>query len=293
MTHRLLVAAALTVGAMNLGAQQRPRAAAPPRAPATTPVSTPAAPTNTGAGTSALCPAPRPRTAPTAEQRRAARDLAQRAQQAAILGDRAAAREQLRQAASLDPRDPDLAYQLARANDAAGAAADAASEYCRYLSLAPDGAEAAEARERVAILTPAVRATAATAVATRLSPTRALSLGLVVPGGGQFYTGRPVAGALAFTAAAAGVACALSQRTKFVAVQESAIDPFGNPYTFTATRPTASRPCLFPGLVLAGAIGVTSAVEAHHHVRRANDERRLAIALYPDGTTLALRITVR
>jgi tetratricopeptide (TPR) repeat protein len=277
MTRRALLAGLLLLGAMTARAQQRPR---------------PTAPSTAAPAVNASCPAPRPRTAPTAEQRRAARDLAQRAQQAAILGDRAAAREQLRQAASLDPRDPDLAYQLARANDAAGAATDAASEYCRYLSLAPDGAEAAEARERVAILAPPARAAAATAV-TRLSPTRALSLGLVVPGGGQFYTGRPVAGALAFTAAAAGVACALSQRTKFVAVQESAIDPFGNPYTFTATRPTSSRPCLFPGLVLAGAIGATSAVEAYHHVRRANDERRLAIDLYPDGTTLALRVTVR
>jgi hypothetical protein len=89
------------------------------------------------------------------------------------------------------------------------------------------------------------------------------------------------------------VACALSQRTTFVSVQETATDPFGNPYTFTARRPTSSRPCLVPGLALAGAIGISSAIEAYNHVRRTNDERRLAIDLYPDGTTLALRVTIR
>lgn len=276
MTRSAIIASALILGAAHAGAQQRPRAAGAATA---------------SAGTSALCPAPRARPAPTPEQRRAARDLAQRAQQAAILGDRAAAREQLRQAAMLDPRDPDLAYQLARANDAAGAAADAASEYCRFLSLAPDGAEAAEARERVAILAPPARATPAGV--PRLSPTRALSLGLLVPGAGQFYTGRPVAGVLAFGGAAAAVACAASQRTSVTSVQETALDPFGNPYTYTARRQTSSHPCLVPGLAAAGAIAVTSAIEAFNHARRANDDRRIAVGLYPDGATLALRVTVR
>jgi TM2 domain-containing membrane protein YozV len=282
MTRRALLA--LILGAMSAGAQQRPRGAAPST------VSTAPA-----AAASALCPAPRPRATPTAEQRRAARELAQRAQQAAILGDRASAREQLRQAAILDPRDPDLAYQLARANDASGAAADAASEYCRFLSLAPNAPEAPEARERVAILAPPARPAASGALPgpTRLSPTRALSLGLAIPGAGQFYTGRPVAGALAFGAAAAAVACAASQRTSFTSVQETALDPFGNPYTYTARRQTSSRPCLVPGLAAAGAIAVTSAIEAFNHARRANDERRLAIDLYPNGTALAFRVTVR
>jgi TM2 domain-containing membrane protein YozV len=280
MTRHALVAAALLAAAMSARAQQRPRGAAP----ATTSAVPPAA-------ASPLCPAPRPRPAPSAEQRRAARDLAQRAQQAAILGDRAAAREQLRQAAMLDPRDPDLAYQLARANDAAGAPADAAGEYCRFLSLAPNAPEAAEARERVAILAPPVRAP--TPGVSRLSPTRALSLGLAIPGAGQFYTGRPVAGVLAFGAAAAGVACAMNQRTVSTTVQETAVDPFGNPYTYTARRQASSRPCLVPGLAAAGAIAVTGAIEAFNHARRANDERRIAIGLYPDGTTLAVRVTVR
>src|SRR5215208_7118729 len=72
----------------------------------------------------------------TPAQRRLARDLAQRAHQSAILGDRAAARDQLRQAANLDPANPALAYQLARAQEAlAPNAPEATAEYCRFLAL--------------------------------------------------------------------------------------------------------------------------------------------------------------
>jgi tetratricopeptide (TPR) repeat protein len=96
-------------------------------------------------------PAPSPKPV-TEEQRRAARELAQKAQQSAILGDRVAARDQLRQAIALDPSNADLAYQSARVHESAGALDDAAQEYCRFVSLAPNAAESAEAREKVASL---------------------------------------------------------------------------------------------------------------------------------------------
>ncbi|HEV7994318.1 MAG TPA: hypothetical protein VGP25_21015 [Gemmatimonadaceae bacterium] len=96
-------------------------------------------------------PTPAPKLV-TDAQRRAARDLAQKAQQSAILGDRSAARDQLRQANALDPANADLAYQSARAHEAAGSLDDAALEYCRFLALAPNAPESSEARERVAAL---------------------------------------------------------------------------------------------------------------------------------------------
>lgn len=112
------------------------------------------------------CPAaPAPKQV-TAEQRRAARDLAQRAQQSAILGDRPAARDQLRQAAALDPASPDLAYQLARAQESAGATDEARDEYCRFVALAPNAPEAAEARDHVASLSRSVQTTASDRIAT-------------------------------------------------------------------------------------------------------------------------------
>ena len=88
----------------------------------------------------------------TPTQRRQARELAQRAQQSAILGDRAAARDQLRQAATLDPANPQLAYQLARAQEAMTATPEATAEYCRFLALAPNAPEAADVRERLATM---------------------------------------------------------------------------------------------------------------------------------------------
>src|SRR5262249_44959148 len=57
---------------------------------------------------------------PTEVQRRDARDMAQRARQSAILGDASASLSQLRGAAGLDPTDPNLAYELARAYESAG-----------------------------------------------------------------------------------------------------------------------------------------------------------------------------
>jgi len=89
----------------------------------------------------------------TPTRKRDARELAQRAQQSAILGDRTAARDQLRQATVLDPANPDLAYQLARALESVGSTDDAVVEYCRFLALAPSAPEAAETRERLTSLT--------------------------------------------------------------------------------------------------------------------------------------------
>ena len=116
------------------------------------------------------CPAAGPPARPaTPEQRRAARELAQRAQQSAILGDRNAARDQLRQAAAVDPTNPELVHQLARAQEALGANEDAVAAYCRFLALAPSAPEATEARERVAALG---RTTEATVSERVLAPFR-------------------------------------------------------------------------------------------------------------------------
>lgn len=107
-----------------------------------------------------LVPAP---PSPTDEQRRRARDLAQRALQAALLGDSTSARDELREAATLDPADTDLAYRLGRAHEAAGASSDAVSEYCRFLALAPQAPETPEVRARVTSLMAAMGPDARTA----------------------------------------------------------------------------------------------------------------------------------
>ena len=101
----------------------------------------------------AACAGPAaPARAVTAQQRRQARELGQRAQQSAILGDRSAARDQLRQATLLDPSNPELTYQLARAQEALSANDEAVVAYCRFLALAPNAPESAEVRERLTTL---------------------------------------------------------------------------------------------------------------------------------------------
>lgn len=287
--------------------------------------------------------------ASTAESRRQAKDLAQRGQQAAILGDRTGARDLLRQAAALDPADADLAYQLARAEESAGSDTEAARAYCRFITLAPDAPEAAEARTRLAQLMIATRhadstraasafargvsayergqldsadvaftaalalspdwpgayydravvrtalgrraeaasdfqqylrldpdAANRTRVSSRIaslqdvtpSPVRALALGLVIPGGGQFYTGRNLRGALTLLGTGAALACGMRQSTSTEVVQQTATDPFGNPYTYTITRRVTDRPCRTPGFTAAGLIAIVSAIDAYrfaHH----------------------------
>jgi TM2 domain-containing membrane protein YozV len=272
-----LVVGAAALVSIGVGAQT-PRVAAPVR----------------GASTSAaraLCPAVRIAAAPTDSQRLAARTLVQRAQQAAILGDRASAREQWRQAAALDPTNADLAYQLARAHEGAGASAAAATEYCRFLALAPSAPEAPEARERVAILSPPSRA--AVPAPSLPSPGRALALGLIVPGAGQFYTGRPLRGTIALGAAGVAIGVGLRTRTTLVSEQQTAFDPFGNPYTFTTTRTSSNRPWLAPALATAGAIAVANAIEAFDYTRHMNDDRRLAVDVVPVSSALAVRFTLR
>lgn len=99
------------------------------------------------------CPAGLPApVAPADAQRTQARELASRAQQAAILGDTAAALARLRDARALDPTDPDLAYQLARMYESGAANDSAVAEYCHFLALSPNAADAADARARVSVL---------------------------------------------------------------------------------------------------------------------------------------------
>jgi tetratricopeptide (TPR) repeat protein len=94
------------------------------------------------------------RPANVAQQRRdeAAR-LATAATESAILGDNAAARDLLARAAATDPTAPSHAYRLGRALEELGRTDEALGEYCRYLAIAPNAADAGEVRTRITALT--------------------------------------------------------------------------------------------------------------------------------------------
>ena len=313
--------------------------------------------------------------APSDDDRRRARDLAARGQQAAILGDSTAALNSLRQAATLDPTNADFAYQLGRVYEQSKSETSAAAEYCRFLVLAPKALEASEVRDRILAIIPP-RTDPAVAAAQRelqsgiaaynagqflqaelhfsgalkgdstwadayydrglvrlalservnamndfesylrfkpeasdrlqvvarietlrraqLSQSQALVLGLVIPGGGQMYTRRPVRGALLFAVAATSLGLAVHGQTKTATVQETATDPFGHRYTFTTTKSTTERPYLAPGIAVAGGIALVSAFEAFHYAGRVNTgSERLSLYVAPAGSRLLARVEIR
>lgn len=82
------------------------------------------------------------------------RRLAALAQEAALIGDQAAARAAFVRAAALNPADERLAYDLARSHEELADTLPAIGAYCRYLVLAPNGTEANDVRTRLSRLVP-------------------------------------------------------------------------------------------------------------------------------------------
>lgn len=86
---------------------------------------------------------------PSAADRERAAELLAEANQAAILGDDARAGELLAEAAALDPASAEIAYRLGRLLEGDGRDAEAVGEYCRYLLLEPQGADAEDVSDRI------------------------------------------------------------------------------------------------------------------------------------------------
>jgi tetratricopeptide (TPR) repeat protein len=85
--------------------------------------------------------------------------LATLGQEASIEGDHKAARDLFLQATQLDARDASLAYRLGREYEEMHQRDDAAAQYCRYLSLAPNAGDVTQIADRVAkLLSPAALA---------------------------------------------------------------------------------------------------------------------------------------
>ncbi len=78
-----------------------------------------------------------------------ARRLAAAGQEASLVGDQVAARDAFQRAAQLNPGDERIAYDLARALEELSDSTGAVGEFCRYLTLAPAGQEAADVRGRL------------------------------------------------------------------------------------------------------------------------------------------------
>ena len=157
------------------------------------------------------------------------------------------------------PQWPEPYYNRAMALLARGQNEAAVRDLEQFLRLKP------ETSDRVAIVTRIASLRRATFAP---SPTTALAAGLALPGAGQYYTRRPMRGAI--TTAAAGVAfvVALMQRTSTSTVERTGTDPFGNPYTYTTTLRTKERPYAVPGVALGLGIAAASAYDAFKYARQ-------------------------
>lgn len=238
---------------------------------------TPAAPTVPAPG----CPAVARPAPPTASQRRSARDLIARAQEAAIVADNATARDLYERAERLDPTDASIAYALARSYETAGDVR-ALSEYCRFVALSPDNANAPDVRQRItsiaASMAAARRAVAATTPigrpASPPSPGTAFALGAFVPGLGQYYLHQSGAGILYTAAAAGALYYGLHPTHVTVDSLRTAVDPNGNPYTYHDVSVRSTYPNAFTGVALAAVIGLFGATEAYISASRTAEAAR-------------------
>jgi len=226
---------------------------------------------------------------PSADQRRAARDFVARAQEAAIVSDDGTARDLYQRAARLDPSDPSIAYALARSYESAHDAR-AIGEYCRFLALQPNAPEAPDVRRRVAALAYELgpRRAAVVTPPSPPSPGGALALGIFIPGGGQYYTHRPLFGMLVTAATAGAIFYGLQQRTVTDSVQFT--DPNGKPYFSPVTRKERSN--LGVGIGAAAGVSLLAALEAYGHARSSSRVISAARALRIESTGSALALGV-
>jgi hypothetical protein len=181
-------------------------------------------------------------------------------------------------------------YNRAVIREALGRHEQAHADLWRYLELEPTAPDAAEVRQFLASRgeappvagTPA-RADDAVTLPTGPAAGTAFLVGALVPGGGQFYTGRPGLGA-AVTALAGGALATglLYERTTIECLDGSAaVCPEDQ-----IVSSTTERPLLAPAIGVAAGLALVAAIEAALHAgRQPNPARQPA----PSGMAGAAR----
>jgi tetratricopeptide (TPR) repeat protein len=165
---------------------------------------------------------------------------------------------------SARPSTADALYNRALVRAALGRDEAARSDLQSYLALDPAATDAIEIQRLLGFA----------ATMPRPRPGAAFVRGALVPGGGQFYTGRPLVGA-AITALAGGALAVgiLSERTTIRCLDAAATVC---PEDRIASRET-ERPWLLPAVGAAVGLSLGAAIEATVYVRRAarsTDESR-------------------
>lgn len=167
------------------------------------------------------------------------------------------------------PRWPAAVYDRAVAHARLGRDQEAAADLRRYLTLDPGASDAILVSEQIGQLMDAGGAPSAGA---------ALTLGMLLPGMGQLYTGRTGFGLA--TLAVAGGAAAAALLIRDVEVRCLDVPPPGEECPpGRVLDENEKRPYLVPGLAVAGGVMLAAAVEAFVHARRGNGSPGDAMSL--------------
>jgi Flp pilus assembly protein TadD len=186
------------------------------------------------------------------------------------------------EAIKVEPTWADAYYDRAIARATIGDNQQAATDFEEYLRLRPTADDRSEVVARIETL-------------RRRPPSagQALGLGLIIPGGGEFYMRRPLRGALALVATSAAVGWALQTSASNKTVEQTGTDPFGNPYTYTTTQRTSDQPYLIPGLMVGGAIAIATAIDAYRFAKQSSEPgRRLSMIAVPTRDGFAARVSL-
>jgi tetratricopeptide (TPR) repeat protein len=186
------------------------------------------------------------------------------------------------EAIKVEPTWAEAYYNRAIARATIGDNQQAATDFEEYLRLRPSADDRSQVVSRIESLR-----------RQPMSAGQALGLGLILPGGGEFYTRRPLRGALALVATAAAVGWSVQTSTSSKSVEQTGTDPFGNPYTYTTTLRTTDRPYLVPGLLVGGAIALATAIDAYRFAKQSGEPgRRLSIIAVPTRDGVAARVSL-
>ena len=185
-------------------------------------------------------------------------------------------------AIAADPAWADAYYNRGQVRLAQDNREGSRADFELYLQLRPTADDHARVAAQVATLRRPI-----------FAPEAALGLGVVLPGGGWFYTRQPIVGLATMAGVGGAIAYAAQQKNTVIATQQTANDPFGNPYTFTTTRKKTERPNAVVGGAVAGGIAGVSAISAAIYAHMSNTEsRRVSLSFAPSATGFVVGMAV-
>ncbi|MEZ4417616.1 MAG: tetratricopeptide repeat protein [Gemmatimonadota bacterium] len=169
------------------------------------------------------------------------------------------------------PEWPEAYYNRGLVYAQLGQTALATSNLERYLALAPEAEDAAAVRAALERLANPV---------ARFSPGTALAAG-VFPGGGHFYTGRPLIGAVVLGAVGGLVAFGVLSDDIVIECRSIPVNNVCPPGDIADQ--TSTRPYLAPALGVAGALTVITAIEAYRGAKRRNGDVSSLVSVDTEG----------